>query len=172
MTNEEMFTALIARMDSMESGLNKRLDRLESRMDRLESRMDGLEARMDGLETRMDRLESRMDGLESRMDRLESRMDGLETRMDGLETRMDSLETRVERLEVRIDKLESDMNMEFQAVRIEMDVVNKSLKKDISILNDKIDRIMFIKDVDGYEKMKIQVNLLTQGYQELKEKIG
>lgn len=123
MTNEEMFTALIARMDSMESGLNKRLDRLESRM-------------------------------------------------DGLETRMDSLETRVERLEVRIDKLESDMNMEFQAVRIEMDVVNKSLKKDISILNDKIDRIMYIKDVDGYEKMKIQVNLLTQGYQELKEKIG
>lgn len=123
MTNEEMFTALIARMDSMESGLNKRLDRLESRM-------------------------------------------------DGLETRMDSLETRVERLEVRIDKLESDMNMEFQAVRIEMDVVNKSLKKDISILNDKINRIMYIKDVDGYEKMKIQVNLLTQGYQELKEKIG
>lgn len=121
MTNEEMFTALIARMDSMESGLNKRLDRLESRM-------------------------------------------------DGLETRMDSLETRVERLEVRIDKLESDMNMEFQAVRIEMDVVNKSLKKDISILNDKIDRLMYIKDVDGYEKMKIQVNLLTQGYQELKER--
>ncbi len=64
------------------------------------------------------------------------------------------------------------MDMEFRAVRIEMDVVNKSLKEDISILNDKVDRLMYTKDVDGYEKMKIQVNLLTQGYQELKEKMG
>ena len=109
MTNEEMFTAIITRMDSMESGLNERIDKVE-------------------------------------------------TGLSGLSE--------------RIDDLESDMNMEFRAVRTEMDVVNKSLKKDISILNDKIDRLMYTKDVDGYEKMKIQVDLLTQGYQELKEKIG
>ena len=32
MTNEEMFTAIIARMDAMESGLNGRIDNLESDM--------------------------------------------------------------------------------------------------------------------------------------------
>ena len=53
-----------------------------------------------------------------------------------------------------------------------MEVANQSLRKDISVLNDKIDRLMFTKDVDGYEEMKIQVEVLTQGYQELKEKIG
>lgn len=109
MTNEEMFTAIIERMDSMESGLT---------------------------------------GLGERIDRVEFG------------------------LSERIDKLHSDMNMEFWAVRTEMNGVNESLKRDISILNDKVDRLMYTKDVDGYEKMKIQVDVLTQGYQELKEKIG
>lgn len=155
MTNEEMFTAIIARMDSMEYGLNRKIDGLETRMDKMESGLNG-----------------RMDGLETRMDGLETRMDGLETRMDGLETRIGGLEIRVDGLGNRIDKMKSDNDMEFQAVRMEMDVANKSLKKDISVLNDKIDRLMFTKDVDGYEKMKIQVEALTQGYQELKVKIG
>ena len=109
MTNEEMFTAIIERMDSMESGLSGLTDKVES-------------------------------GLSG--------------------------------LSERIDKLQSDMNMEFWAVRTEMNGVNESLKKDISILNDKVDRLMYTKDVDGYEKMKMQVDLLAQGYQELKEKVG
>lgn len=122
MTNEEMFTAIIARMDSMETGLSGLTDKVE-------------------------------------------------IGLSGLSGRMDKMETGLSGLNGRINKLESDMNMEFRAVRTEMDVVNKSLKKDISVLNDKVDRLMYIKDVDGYEKMKIQVDLLTQGYQELKEKI-
>ncbi len=137
MTNEEMFTAIIERMDSMESGLSGLTDKVES----------GLT----GLSGRMDKVESGLTGLSGRMDKVESGLTGLTE---------------------RIDKLESNMDMEFRAVRIEMDVVNKSLKEDISILNDKVDRLMYTKDVDGYEKMKIQVNLLTKGYQELKEKMG
>ncbi len=123
MTNEEMFTAIIERMDSMESGLS-------------------------GL---TDKVESGLSGLSERIDKVESGLTGLGE---------------------RIDKLQSDMNMEFWAVRTEMNGVNESLKKDISILNDKVDRLMYTKDVDGYEKMKMQVDLLAQGYQELKEKVG
>ena len=62
--------------------------------------------------------------------------------------------------------------MEIQAVRTEMEVVNRSLKQDISFLNDKIDRIIFLKDVEGIEKMKIRIDVLEQGYQMIKEKIG
>lgn len=113
MTNEEMFTAIINRMDSMELGLNKRMDSIEGRMDSMESTLNS-----------------------------------------------------------RMDNLESNMDMEFKAVRIEMDAAYKTLKKDISILDDKIDRLMYTKDVDGHESMKIQVESLTRGYQELKEKIG
>ena len=137
MTNEEMFSALMIRMDSMELGLN-----------------------------------IRMDGLDSRMDSLDSRMDSLDSRMDCLDSRMDSLKTRTDKIDMRLDHLEADVDMEFKAVRTEMDVVYHSLRQDIAAVNDKIDRLMFIKDVDGYEKMKIQVDVLTQGYQTLKEKIG
>ena len=116
MTNQEMFTAIMDRLDSMESSINARIDRLEARIDRLEARIDSLEA--------------------------------------------------------RVDKLESDFNMEFRAVRIEMDNVYKVLKKDIYILNEKFDRFMVIKDVAGYEELKIQVEVLSQGYQKLSERIG
>lgn len=143
-TNEEMFSAIMARLDSMEAGLNKRID---------------------GLEERMDRLEERMDRLEERMDRLEARMDSLEARVDRLEERVDSLETRM-------DKMESDNDMEFKAVRKEMDVAYKMLLKEISMVNGKVDRLLYMKDIDGYENMRIQVDLLTKGYQELKAKIG
>lgn len=130
MTNAEMFSAIMARLDIMEAGLNKRIDRLEERMDRLEARMDSLEARVDRLEKRVDSMESRM------------------------------------------DKMESENDMEFKAVRTEMDVAYKMLLREISVVNDKVDRLLYMKDIDGYENMKIQVDLLTQGYQELKAKIG
>ncbi len=130
MTNAEMFSAIMARLDIMEAGLNKRIDRLEERMDRLEARMDSLEARVDRLEKRVDSMEARM------------------------------------------DKMESENDMEFKAVRTEMDVAYKMLLREISVVNDKVDRLLYMKDIDGYENMKIQVDLLTQGYQELKAKIG
>lgn len=122
MTNEEMFTAIIARMGSMESGLS---------------------------------------GLSEQIEKVEST----------LSDRIDNVESGLNSLSGRIDYLESDMNMEFRAVRIEMDTLNKSLKGDISVLNDKIDRLMNIKDIDRYEKMQIQIDLLAQGYQQLKENI-
>ncbi|MBD5489076.1 MAG: hypothetical protein HDR13_09845 [Lachnospiraceae bacterium] len=115
-TNGEMLSAIMARLDSMEAGLNKRIDGLEVRIGRLEERMDSLEA--------------------------------------------------------RIDKMESDNAMEFKAIRIEMDVAYKMLSRDIASVNDKVDRFLHTKDIEGYESMRIQVDLLTQGYQELKAKIS
>lgn len=129
-TNGEMFSAIMARLDSMEAGLNKRLDGLEARIGRLEERISNLEARMDSLEARMDSLEARM------------------------------------------DKMEHNNEMEFKAIRIEMDVAYKMLSRDIASVNDKVDRFLHTKDIEGYESMKIQVNLLTRGYQELKAKIS
>ena len=122
-TNGEMFSAIMARLDSMEAGLNKRIDGLEVRIGRLEERMDRLEAKVD-------------------------------------------------RLEARIDKMESDNDMEFKAIRIEMDVAYKMLSRDIASVNDKVDRFLHTKDIEGYESMRIQVDLLTRGYQELKAKIS
>lgn len=99
------------------------------------------------------------------MARLDSMEAGLNKRIDGLEERMDSLEARM-------DKMESDNAMEFKAIRIEMDVAYKMLSRDIASVNDKVDRFLHTKDIEGYESMRIQVDLLTQGYQELKAKIS
>lgn len=78
---------------------------------------------------------------------------------------------RLDSMEARMNKMESDNDMEFKAVRKEMDVAYKMLLKEISMVNDKVDRLLYMKDIDGYENMRIQVDLLTQGYQELKAKI-
>lgn len=123
MTNAEMFSAIMARLDSMEAGLHKRIGGLEEWIGRLEARVDKLEWRMDSMKA-------------------------------------------------RLDKMESDNEMEFKAVRTEMDVAYKMLLRQISMVNDKVDRLLYMKDIDGYENMKIQVDLLTRGYQELKARIG
>lgn len=112
---ETMFTMILERFDTMETGINARLDKIEERLDRFEARIGSLEARM--------------------------------------------------------DKLEADMNMEFQAVRTEMDVLYKTLQKEMDMVNDKVDRLMLMKDVDEYDKINIRLEVLEKGYQELKEKI-
>ena len=71
-------------------------------------------------------------------------------RMDSMET---GLNARIDNLDGRIDKLEDDMNLEFYAVREEMNMVYKLLKKEIAIQNNKVDRLMFIKDVEGYDRI-------------------
>lgn len=111
---------------------------------------------------------NRMDSMETGFNGLNARMDKLET---GLNARMDKLDDRMDKLDGRIDKLESNMNMEFYAVRTEMDVMNKSLKKEISVLSSKVDRLMFVKDVEEYDKINVRLEALERGYQELKEKI-
>lgn len=89
-------------------------------------------------------------------------------RMDTLES---SLNNRVDALENRIDIFEENVNLEIQAVRTEMEVVNKSLKQDIAVLNNKADRLMVSKDVEGFDQLKIRVDVLEKGYQDLREKI-
>lgn len=86
-------------------------------------------------------------------------------------SRMDSMVVGVNGLDGRMDNLESDMNMEFYAVRMEMDTLNKSLKKEIDMLSGKVDRLMFTKDVEGYDNINIRLEMLERGYQELKERI-
>lgn len=111
---------------------------------------------------------NRMDSMETGFNGLNARMDKLETSLNG---RMDKLDSRMDKLDSRIDKLESNMNMEFYAVRKEMDVLNKTLKKEINALSSKVDKLMFAKDVEEYDKVNIRLEVLERGYQELKEKI-
>ena len=127
--------------------------------------------RMDTMGTGFSKLDSRMDRLEGKVDKLDSRMDKLEGRMDRLEDKVDKLEGRMDKLEDKVESLESNMNLEFQAVRTEMEVVDKSLKKEINILSIKVDRLLFTKDVEGYDELKVRVDVLEKGYQDLKEKI-
>ena len=140
MSNEEMLSAIMVRMDNLETGLNGRMDNLENSMTGLSGRMDNLESRMDRQESRMDKLEIKIDSVESGLNR-------------------------------KIDNLEANVFMEIQAVRTEMEVVNKSLKQDIGVLDQKIDRLLFTKDVDGYEQMKVRIEVLEDGYRSLKEQI-
>ena len=95
-----------------------------------------------------------------------NRMDNLESSLNG---RMDNLESS---LNGRIDKLDSDIDLEFYAVRKEMDEMNKLIQKQINVLDSKVDRLMFTKDVEGYDKINIRFEVLERGYRELKAKIN
>ncbi len=117
-------------------------------------------------------LMGRMDGVESSLGNLGSKINALEAGQKTLHGKINALEAGQKTLHGRIDMLEDNINMEIQAVRTEMETVNKLLKRDIGFLNDKIDRIMILKDVEGVEKMKIRLDVLEQGYQTLKVKMG
>ena len=143
MTNEEMFRVIMQRMDVIESGITN------------------LTERMDAVENSIINLTIRMDAVESSIANLTERMDVVESSITNLTGRVDVLENSVIKLTTRVDTLEASINMEFWAVRME-----------IVVLVCKIDRLMFSKDVDGYERMKTRVEVLEQGYQELREKTG
>ena len=106
-----------------------------------------------------------------RMDTMESKLDTLGGKVDHLEGKVDHLEEKVDHLEDKVDNLESNMNMEFQAVRTEMEFVHNSLKQEIDMVNGKVDRLIIARDVEEYDQIKVRVDVLEKGYLELKEKI-
>ena len=131
-----------------------------------------LMGRMDGVESSLGNLHGKIDALETGQKTLHGKIDALEAGQKTLHGKINALEAGQKTLHGRIDMLEDNINMEIQAVRTEMETVNKLLKRDIGFLNDKIDRIMILKDVEGVEKMKIRLDVLEQGYQTLKVKMG
>ncbi len=131
-----------------------------------------LMGRMDGVESSLGNLHGKIDALEAGQKTLHGKIDALEAGQKTLHGKINALEAGQKTLHGRIDMLEDNINMEIQAVRTEMETVNKLLKRDIGFLNDKIDRIMILKDVEGVEKMKIRLDVLEQGYQILKVKMG
>ncbi len=131
-----------------------------------------LMGRMDGVESSLGNLHGKIDALETGQKTLHGKIDALEAGQKTLHGKINALEAGQKTLHGRIDMLEDNINMEIQAVRTEMETVNKLLKRDIGFLNDKVDRIMILKDVEGVEKMKIRLDVLEQGYQTLKVKMG
>ena len=131
-----------------------------------------LMGRMDGVESSLGNLHGKIDALETGQKTLHGKIDALEAGQKTLHGKINALEAGQKTLHGRIDMLEDNINMEIQAVRTEMETVNKLLKRDIGFLNDKVDRIMILKDVEGVEKMKIRLDVLEQGYQILKVKMG
>ena len=154
MTNREILLALMGRMDGVESSLGN-----------LGSKINALEA---GQKT----LHGKINALEAGQKTLHGKINALEAGQKTLHGKINALEAGQKTLHGRIDMLEDNINMEIQAVRTEMETVNKLLKRDIGFLNDKVDRIMILKDVEGVEKMKIRLDVLEQGYQTLKVKMG
>ena len=107
-----------------------------------------------------------------RLDTTDGKIESLGNRLEVIEGRLDTTDGKIESLGSRIDTLESNMDMEFRAVRTEMEFVNNSLKKEINILSNKVDVLLFTKDVAGYDKINARLEVLEHGYQELREKIG
>lgn len=132
MSNEQMFTTILERMDTMETGFNS---------------------------------------LNTKMDKLDDKVNKLDDKVNKLDDKVNKLDDKVSKLDHKVDQLESSMNMEFWAVRTEMEFVHKSLMKEIDMVNDKVDRFWVTKDVEGHDELKVRVDVLEKGYQELKEKI-
>ena len=168
MTNREILLALMGRMDGVESSLGN----LGGKINALETGQKTLHGKINALEAGQKTLHGRIDALEAGQKTLHGKIDALEAGQKTLHGKINALEAGQKTLHGKIDMLEDNINMEIQAVRTEMEMVNKLLKRDIGFLNDKIDRIMILKDVEGVEKMKIRLDVLEQGYQTLKVKMG
>ena len=127
--------------------------------------------RMDTLESGITNLTLRMEAVESGITNLASRVEAVEDSVTNLTTRMEAVEDSVTNLTSRMDSFEASINMEFWAVRVEMDDMHKELKQEIKVVGDKVDRLMFSKDVEGYNKMKIRIDVLETGYRDLRERL-
>lgn len=146
MSNEQMFTTILERMDTMETGFNS-------------------------LNTKMDKLDDKVNKLDDKVNKLDDKVNKLDDKVNKLDDKVNKLDDKVSKLDHKVDQLESSMNMEFWAVRTEMEFVHKSLMKEIDMVNDKVDRFWVTKDVEGHDELKVRVDVLEKGYQELKEKI-
>lgn len=121
--------------------------------------------------TILERMDTMETGLIAKMDKLDDKVNKLDDKVSKLDDKVNKLDDKVNKLDHKVDQLESSMNMEFWAVRTEMEFVHKSLMKEIDMVNDKVDRFWVTKDVEGHDELKVRVDVLEKGYQELKEKI-
>ena len=167
MSNEQMFTIILERMDTMETGFNG----LNTKVDKLDDKVSKLDDKVDKLDDKVSKLDDKVNKLDDKVDKLDDKVNKLDDKVNELDDKVNELDDKVIKLDYKVDKLESSMNMEFWAVRTEMGFVQKSLKKEIDTVNDKLDRFWVTKDVEGHDKLKVRVDVLEKGYQELKEKI-
>ena len=92
-------------------------------------------------------------------------------RMNSIEAGMTDLNAKMDKLDGRISELRYDAVMELYLVRTEIHGRNKLLEKEIGTHSSKADNSIFAKDIEGYDKINLRLEVLERGYQELKEKI-
>ncbi|MCM1124099.1 MAG: hypothetical protein NC416_16075 [Eubacterium sp.] len=132
MTNEEMFLALMGRMDGVDRGLAK----LDSKIDRLESRLDKVESRLDKVESRLDKVENRLDHLSDKIDKMESDI---------------NMEIQAVRVEMEVVNKSLKMDIGFLNEKIDHIMILKDV--------DGIDKMKIRLDVleQGYRKIKEKI---------------
>ena len=92
-------------------------------------------------------------------------------RMNSIEASLTDLNAKMDKLDGRISDLRYDAVMELYLVRTEIHGRNKLLEKEIGTQSSKADNSIFAKDIEGYDKINLRLEVLERGYQELKEKI-
>jgi chromosome segregation ATPase len=121
---------ILARLQSMETSHNARMDSFESRLTSLDEKVD---RRL--LETRpiWERVLSRLDSIDIRLDSLESRLDSLENRVRSVESQLALLVRRFDRVEEDFE----DMGLKFRTFQNDLLRMQTRQEK----LSDRIEKI-------------------------------
>src|SRR5712664_1152651 len=109
---------ILARLQSMETSHNARMDSFESRLTSLDEKVDRrlLEtrpiwervlSRLDSIEVRLDSLESRLNSLVKGFDRIEEEFEDLGLKFRTFQNDLLRMQTRQEKLTERIEKVEN-----------------------------------------------------------------
>ena len=109
---------ILARLQSMETSHNARMDSFESRLTSLDEKVDRrlLEtrpiwervlSRLDSIEVRLDSLESRLNSLVKGFDRVEEDFENLGLKFRTFQNDLLRMQTRQEKLTERIEKVEN-----------------------------------------------------------------
>jgi chromosome segregation ATPase len=129
---------------------NDNMGLILARLDSIDSRLDRVDLRLDGIESRLDRLDSRLDGVESRLTTLEDKVDKRlqETRPIWENALAQIAETRTEmtdgfeklRAEMRegFGQLRAERHEEFGKVRSEIDINLRRVVRQIDVPNHNI----------------------------------
>ena len=109
---------ILARLQSMETSHNARMDSFESRLTALDEKVDRrlLEtrpiwekvlSRLDSIEVRLDSLESRLNSLVKGLDRVEEDFEDMGLKFRTFQNDLLRMQTRQEKLSDRIEKIEN-----------------------------------------------------------------
>ena len=111
---------------------------MDSRMERIESKIDRLTEIVEGHDKRFDAIDRRLEAGDKKFKSIDQRFKEIDQKFDAIDQKFDAIDQKFDRIDQRFDDLENKMELEFKAVRIEMQCESNRICNRIDGLDSRV----------------------------------